>query len=446
MGKICAAGLLVGAMAVSAYSSDSLDGPQRGDSPPVMKSAAEFDLSFPAEWEVHDAVWLAWPMHAHETTLPSAPVYLKIIKTLTEVVKVKILTATKSAREEITAALIQQQVPLDKVELIDGIDYTEAWVRDFGPIFLRNTAGTELGMAIFTQNTWGYQSRSEPEAKLLSAVSGTIAQRLGLPCVKTSIVGEGGNRSFNGAGVMIGGEAVERQRNPDMSLEEIEGQLKRVLGVQKVLWVNEGPVNDQLPFRGRVPGSDGKASAFALGTGGHVDEFVTFVDEHTILLAEVTEEVARQNRVSRTNRQRFEDAYQRLSVATDVAGKPFTIIRIPEAPLLYQVFRPGDYVYESLQDLHYEDGTVFPAGEPIEVMVASSYNNFLVTNGLILAQSYYQQGMAESIRAQDQQAMSILAKAYPAHRVVPIQTLPVNSRGGGIHCITQQEPRLNSKN
>ena len=107
-GKLCVAGLFIGAMALSAYGSDDLEGPHRGDSPRVMKSAAEFDLSFPAEWEEHDAVWLAWPSYVNETTLPAGPVYLEIVKKLSEVVKVKILTNGKPMREEITGALKQR--------------------------------------------------------------------------------------------------------------------------------------------------------------------------------------------------------------------------------------------------------------------------------------------------------------------------------------------------
>ena len=416
-----------------------------GGSLMILKSAASEGFGFPGEWEPQESVWLAWPDWIDESILPAEPVYLDMIETLAPVVRVKVLTQDAAMRDRILGLLDRTGISLDNVDLLTDIPYNDSWIRDYGPIFLRSADQRRLAMAMFQQNTWGYGKVEDPEAGLNTSVAVDIARGMRLPGIRSRIVSEGGNRSFNGDGVMICGEGCELQRNPGKTLDQIEAELKRVLGVRKVLWVRDGPVNDQLPFLGRVPGPDGGMSAYTIGTGGHVDEFAAFIDESTILLSEVTEEEAAHCPVARINRHRLEDAFQRLSTSTDASGRPFKLVRIPEAPLLYQTFGPGDYVYETIKDLDFQDGSEFPHGRTIQVMVASSYVNYLVTNDLVLAQSYWEKGMPEEIRLRDRRAMRVLADLYPNRTVVPIRTRAVNSRGGGIHCLTQQQPAIVEK-
>jgi agmatine deiminase len=61
--------------------------------------------------------------------------------------------------------------------------------------------------------------------------------------------------------------------------------------------------------------------------------------------------------------------------------------------------------------------------------------NHLVVNGGVIACGY---GEPEA----DARAASILAEAYPGRRVVTVDARPILARGGGIHCITQQQPAV----
>jgi len=90
---------------------------------------------------------------------------------------------------------------------------------------------------------------------------------------------------------------------------------------------------------------------------------------------------------------------------------------------------------------YFDDGRPVKDGDPIQQIIASSYLNFLVTNGCVLVAAYYKEGMPESTKQKDSEAANILRKVFPGRDIIQIYEIDnVNSGGGGIHCITQQEP------
>ena len=100
--------------------------------------------------------------------------------------------------------------------------------------------------------------------------------------------------------------------------------------------------------------------------------------------------------------------------------------------------KPGDAVYEILATLDYR--VPFPTGSPVKVLAAASYNNFLISNKKVIAPKYWTAGLPEAIRERDEQAKSSLKKAFPNREIVMLHALAVNFGGGGIHCITKQQP------
>ena len=102
--------------------------------------------------------------------------------------------------------------------------------------------------------------------------------------------------------------------------------------------------------------------------------------------------------------------------------------------------RPGDAVYEILATLEHK--TPFPAGKPISVIAASSYCNFLITNGKVIGQKFWKEGLPDTVRRRDNEARRVLERAFPDRKVVMIDALALNLGGGGIHCITKQQPFL----
>jgi agmatine deiminase len=175
-----------------------------------------------------------------------------------------------------------------------------------------------------------------------------------------------------------------------------------------------------------------------------VDEYCRFVSPDTILLAEVTEKEAAGDPVAAENRLRLEENYKILKNAVDQDGRPFKIVRIPVPDMIYFTATPADEAYFSLSSFYYSmDGTSFPYGDPVTVVPATSYCNFLITNNLVLGQKYFVEGsgMPDSVKAKDKKAEEILRALFPDRKVVMVNAIPVNFGGGGIHCLTQQEPK-----
>jgi agmatine deiminase len=110
-----------------------------------------------------------------------------------------------------------------------------------GPNFLV-TNDNKLKVADFNFNVWGYEDPSSEGSKMEEEVDRDIANAMKLDVISTRIISEGGNREFNGKGVMLVTKYVETQRNPGKTLEELETEYKRVLGVEKIIWLETMPL------------------------------------------------------------------------------------------------------------------------------------------------------------------------------------------------------------
>ena len=389
---------------------------------------------FPAEFEPHRALWMAWPTYENQRGRPTEPLLIEIIRAAEGRVAIELLAQDGAEAAEIRARLAREAVPAGHVT-IRSVPHGDIWMRDMGPIFLRGDRGG-MKVADFGFNMWGYESPDSPNSLLEGAVDRRVAALLGLEVVRSPLISEGGSREFNGRGVMLAVEAVERQRNPDWTLEAMEAEFRRVLGVTKVVWLAEGMAEDELTFRGQLPGG----VYTVITTGGHVDEFARFADPETILLAEVSDEERRADPIAAISHRRLEESFRRLRAATDAEGNPFRIVRVPVPDSLFETMRRGDGVFDYIQPLAYEDGSSIAPDDEVRVIAAASYLNFQVTNGLVLAQKYWKPGMPESLREKDERALAILREVFPGREVVALDAMAVNLGGGGIHCVLQQEP------
>ena len=390
---------------------------------------------FPAEFEPHRALWMAWPTYENKSGLSTEPLLIEIIRAAKGRVAIELLAQDDEEAGAIRDRFLREGVS-DGHVTIHSVPHGDVWMRDMGPIFLRGDQGG-LRIADFGFNMWGYESPDSANSRLEEAVDRQIAELLDLGVEKSSLISEGGSREFNGRGVMIAVEAVELQRNPGWTLEAMDEELRRVLGVSKVIWLAEGMAEDELTFRGRLPGD----VYTVITTGGHVDEFARFADPETILLAEITEEERRTDPIAAISHERLEESFRRLSAATDQDGNPFRIVRVPVPDSLFDTMRKGDGVFDYIQPLDYEDGSRVEPDDEIKVIAAASYLNFQITNELVLAQKYWKPGMSESPRHKDERALAILREVFPGREVLSLDAMAVNLGGGGIHCILQQEPR-----
>ena len=395
-----------------------------------------------AEFEPTSAIWLLWPNYDHKVGLSNAQVTLDIIKNLTSYARIKLVVPDEATKQKVLTLLPEGIIQRGQMAIY-VIPYREFWARDMGPSFLIDKDGN-LAMADFDFNGWGYSTSLDPALANDEKLDENIGAQMGLPVISSKLISEGGDHEVNGRGVMIACEAVEKNRNPKMSLKEIEAEFKRVLGVKKVIWLKQGLREDDHTFSGPLKDEKGENLYTVLTTNGHVDEMVRFVDTNVVVMAEVDTTIDK-DPISRENARRLAVNYEILSKATDQNGQPLGIVRIPMPKAVITTMKPNDPVYDIISKFQYKDGSVFPKGKPVKVIAAASYLNFLMANDCILFPTYYRPGMDPAINQLDERAIAALQRVTLKKRIIPINALSVNFGGGGIHCITRNEPLMQSQ-
>lgn len=403
----------------------------------------------PAEWEQQDAVWLGWEA---DSTLGFYPVVAEMIKTLTPTVTVKIAFDSDSLMQTAKNYLKRQQIDTSNIRfyVMPGDRY---WIRDNGAAFLINSKG-ELGVADFDWNHYGfpqflkekynnnqdsvnkYLNKRLPSMNKSGAVDSLMAVVGGAKIFKTNVVTEGGNIEVNGKGTLIVCESAMKNRNPELTKEFMESELKNVLGVSKVIWIKQGLAEDPNGFYRRITGN------YVGGGVQHSDEFVRFSNANTILLAWVDEAEKDLNPINKMNYQRLNESFQTLKNATDQDGKPFNIVKVPLPDLITKkIVAIQDYTSKVSYDIPANRFYISEApkvGDTLLRVPASSYLNYLVTNGLVLISSYTSEG---SSKEKEDRVRKIFEEQFPKRKIVFINAMPQNWDGGGIHCSTQQQPR-----
>lgn len=398
---------------------------------------------FPAEFGRHDAVFMAWPTYENKKGRPTQEVQAQMIAAFRGHVRVELLVQDRADEDSARAYLGIRGVSLSHVRF-RAIPHLDVWIRDNGPIFTQSVDGRSLRVVDFGFNTWGYETPTSKGSRRDGAIDRLVARELELPLLWTSVISEGGNREFNGSGTMMVTESVELRRNPGMDREQLAAEYRRTLGVKNILWLKRGVMEDDLTIDGPLPGN----YYTVLTTGGHIDEYARFVSQKKILLAEVTKrEIASERNpyfraILMENRRRMEENLAVLRESHDVDGRPFEIVRFPMPALMEDTLRAGDGVFDYFLKLSFTKGLRISPDQTVKVLLAASYLNFFITNGLVLMQEYFRPGLSEDLRQRDARARALLGRAFPDREVVGIHAEAVNLGGGGIHCITQQQPAL----
>jgi agmatine deiminase len=217
----------------------------------------------PAEWEAHEATWIAWP---HEESdwpekFGAIPwVYGEIVRKLSRVEKVRVLVNDVDARDSSLEVLKDCGARLENIEYF-VIPTNRSWTRDYCPIFVQRPG--EIAAINWIFNGWAKYDNCKAD----NAVPPVVARELGVREFGTGIVLEGGSIDVNGAGALLTTEecllSPIQARNPDLSREQIEQVLGEYLGVDRILWLKNG-----------IAGDD---------THGHVDDLARFVNKDTIV-------------------------------------------------------------------------------------------------------------------------------------------------------------------
>ena len=219
----------------------------------------------PAEWEPHQATWLAWP---HERTdwpgkfAPIPWVYGDIVRRLTRVERVRILVQDAALEKSARRVLAKCAVDMSAVEFIRW-PTNRSWTRDYCPIFVKNKSD-ELAITDWIFNGWAKYDNWRDDNRIPQR----IAKRDGIRAFSPGIVLEGGSIDVNGAGLLLTTEECllsesVQVRNPGLDRADLERYFADYLGIRQTIWLKQG-----------IAGDD---------THGHIDDVARFVDEKTIV-------------------------------------------------------------------------------------------------------------------------------------------------------------------
>lgn len=256
----------------------------------------------------------------------------------------------------------------------------DAWLRDIGPSFVIDDAGG-LGAVNWRFNGWG--ARDWARWAHDDRVAGVIAEQAGALRLDSSLVNEGGGIAIDGAGTVVLTDSVQRdpRRNPGISRAEVAHEMQHRLGATHPIWLARGLYRDAQRF----------------GTFGHVDIVAALPDPETVLIHDQRDASHPDHAITAETAHAFEQA-------RTVAGRAWQIRRLPAPRVLRDAEGFVDY----------------------------SYINHLPVNDAVIVGTFDDPADAE--------AMAILAEAYPGRRIVGVDARPIFARGGGVHCITQQQP------
>jgi agmatine deiminase len=347
---------------------------------------AALGYSMPAEWERHEATWLAWPHLRSDWPgkFEAIPwVFAEMVRRIAPGELVHLLV--ENARHEAAARSVLRRADADLSRVrFFRIPTNRGWMRDLGPIFvLRRKPRREIAIVAFRFNGWAHYRNWRRDDRVKYAV----ARRLKLPLLRPGwrgrpMVLEGGAVDVNGRGsVLVTEECLldqKRQpRNPGMSRAEVERALGEFLGARNVMWLGRG-----------IAGDD---------THGHIDDVCRFVGPRTVVLCREPRRRSFNHRALEENRERLR------SLRLEDGSRPEVVdLPMPE-PLWF-------------------DNQLLPA----------SYANFYFTNAALLVPTFNDPA--------DRQALGILSELVRDRPVVGIHAVDLVWGLGTLHCLTQQQP------
>lgn len=397
----------------------------------------------PGEFEKRSDVFVTWlPPYIGSDEHDSRQPCVDIIKALVDHVQVHVNCGEPDTYEEARRRLSAEGVDLNKI-IFSCVPDTNFYTRDHGPNVMVDGQGNRL----LVNPNWSYYGVYDPsDPNMVQSRASGLIMGIGLgifDVVSSNLVSEGGDREFNGKGILIAIEDTEvRKRNPHKTREEVEAEYKRIYNLKKVIWLPKPMLEDDDYRLGPLDRKEDGTFVFGMSFAAHVDEMCRFVTDNKILLAEITDDEAASSEMNRESKKRLDAAYEILSSETDTEGKPFDIIRMPIAKPIELVLNPEDDDYALYRGFidelggRFMDGTPWPEG-PVHFYAAASYCNFLICNDVVLGQRYWHEGMDEDIRRRDNQAKTVLESCFPNREIIMIDSLALNLMGGGVHCWTK---------
>jgi agmatine deiminase len=352
------------------------------------KTPRQLGYRMPAEWEPHEATWLAWPHNPEDWPGKFAAIpwlYAEIVRLLAARERVHLIVEDAATERRVKSMLSRAGANLDRVNF-HRWPTDRGWTRDSGPIFVRNAKG-RVALTNWRFNGWAKYDDWHLDDK----VPGRVTKLLGCPAwqplvqnqngTKHPVVLEGGSIDVDGQGALLTTEecllSEVQQRNPGLSREKLERVFSDYLGIDQVIWLGRG-----------IAGDD---------THGHVDDIARFAGPATIVAAVEPD-------TSDPNHAPLKENLALLKAARTPGGKQFTVVELP---------MPRPVVFR---------GQRLPA----------SYANFYVANGLVLVPTFHDPN--------DRVALNLLAEVFPDREVIGVHSMDLIWGLGALHCMTQQQP------
>jgi agmatine deiminase len=273
---------------------------------------------------------------------------------------------------------LAQRLMGDKVELV-VCPLDDLWMRDTGPVFVVKKNGDKAAVD-FNFNGWGEKQDFDDDSEVAAFVAG----RAGVRRIRTDLVLEGGGIEVDGHGTAIITEScvLNDNRNPGVSKIQCERELKQLLGLEKIIW---------------LPGIKGKDI-----TDGHTDFYARFARPGVVIAGYDPDPKSFDHAVTKRH-------LEILRTAKDAQGRQLEVVILEAPSKVREKFANDDF--------------------------AAGYINFYVCNGAVIAPEF------GDLRA-DAAAKRELQRVFPEREVVQINIDGIAAGGGGIHCTTQQEPKV----
>jgi len=368
----------------------------------------------PAEWERHDATWMAWPHYEGDWPGKFEPipwVYAEIIRHLSRHERIELIVNNATSEQNVCKILDRANALSENVRF-HRWPTNRVWTRDSGCTFVKCGAGAlaretrnghdssrveaaqkegtlapeNLIAITWRFNAWAKYSNYRHDEKIGSLIAKTANAHAIRPVFgKHAVVLEGGSIDVNGQGTLLTTEecllSKVQQRNPRMTRSDYEQLFADYLGIKNVIWLASGIVGDD--------------------THGHVDDITRFISPDTVVTAVESDP-------DDPNYEPLRENIRRLRSARDQNGKPLAIVELPmPAPVIFEKRR-----------------------------LPASYANFYVANGVVLVPVFNDPN--------DRFALDILADLFPDREVIGIYSGDLIWGFGAMHCMTQQQPAIST--
>jgi agmatine deiminase len=359
----------------------------------LTSTPAKDGFRMPAEFERHSGCWMLWPERSDNWRAGAKPAQAAFAAVAAAIVTGEAVTVGVSAAQFQNA---RSRLP-QKVRVIE-LSCNDAWMRDCGPSFVIDRQGRRRGID-WRFNAWGGLAGGLYFPwDLDDQVAQKVLELEGAERYRAPFVMEGGAIHVDGQGTCLTTEEclLNPNRNPNLTRQDIEEQLRRYLGVETLIWLGKGVYQDE--------------------TGGHIDELACFTSPGHVALTWTDDRTDPQFEIS-------QDAYRRLRHARDARGRRLEIHKIHQPGPLFMSAEEAAGIDQRAGSHPRRAGDRLPA----------SYINFYIANRCVVMPLYD--------KRRDVGAMRVLKRLFPTRTVLGVASREILLGGGNIHCITQQVPR-----